>query len=133
MFVGGFIGAPAMNFARARLDGASGVLHFPDGNRLPLGPDHAGRRAADGTREVVVGIRPEHFVTDDTSAPRLICQVQVVEPLGADTLLELGLGEAALTARVAPHMRPQPGSLVEIGVDHRHVHLFDPESERTLH
>ena len=109
------------------------VLAFADGNRLPLDPEQVDRAAAFRERELVVGIRPEHFVTGDASAPRLRCRVQVVEPLGADTLLELGLGEAAITARVPPQVRPQPGSTLEIGVDPRRLHLFDPESERTLH
>ena len=133
MFVGGFIGAPAMNFARARVVADGAVLAFADGNRLPLDPEQVDRAAAFRDRELVVGIRPEHFVTGDASAPRLSCRVQVVEPLGADTLLELGLGEAAITARVPPQVRPQPGSTLEIGVDPRRLHLFDPESERTLH
>jgi len=133
IFVGGFVGAPAMNFAKARLSADGAALAFADGNRLPVRPELAGRVDGLRDREVIVGIRPEHFVTGDDSAPRLTCKVQVVEPLGADTLVELGLGEEELMARVPPHVRPQPGTTVEIGVDHRRVHLFDPETERTLH
>jgi multiple sugar transport system ATP-binding protein len=135
VFVGGFVGAPAMNFARVRLaaDGAPAV-EFADGNRLPL-PDGLAARAAAAHRgrEAIVGIRPEHFVTGDASAPRLTCRVQVVEPLGSDTLLNLALGAEELMARVPPDVRPAPGSTLEIGVDHRRIHLFDPETERTLH
>jgi hypothetical protein len=30
-------------------------------------------------------------------------------------------------------VRPAPGATLEIGVDHHRIHLFDPETERTLH
>jgi multiple sugar transport system ATP-binding protein len=133
VFVGGFVGSPAMNFARATLAADATAIEFADGNRLPLPRSLAGRAAAHGGRKVVVGIRPEHFVTGDASAPRVTCRVQVVEPLGADTLLNLALGAEELMARVPPDVRPAPGATLEIGVDHHRIHLFDPETERTLH
>src|SRR5919112_1535583 len=60
VFVGGFIGSPAMNFAKGTI--RSGQVMFDGGAVIPLQSRSAGR--ADGLegREVVVGIRPEHFV-----------------------------------------------------------------------
>jgi multiple sugar transport system ATP-binding protein len=59
--------------------------------------------------------------------------VQVVEPLGSDTLIHFTLGSSGLTARVAPQMRPQPGATLSIGVDPSRVHLFDSTTERAIH
>ena len=59
LFVAGFIGSPAMNFLHATLEDSRlrtplGDVILP-GRRAVQGP--AGRRR----RELIVGIRPEHF------------------------------------------------------------------------
>ena len=62
LFVAGFIGSPSMNFLPGRIDGET--------VRLPMGevpiPAHLrsrlqARRADGAVRDVIVGIRPEHF------------------------------------------------------------------------
>jgi multiple sugar transport system ATP-binding protein len=58
LFVAGFIGSPAMNFAPGTLTGskvktAFGELSVPDGIR--------GAGGANGDRQVIVGVRPEHL------------------------------------------------------------------------
>ncbi len=58
LFVAGFIGSPAMNFIKGRLeDGQSPTLVTASGFRIPLG---AAPRAAIGP-EIVLGVRPEHM------------------------------------------------------------------------
>ncbi len=124
VFVGGFIGSPAMNFARARI--ADGRLVFADGNSLPLA---AG--IADG-REVIAGIRPEHFLTTADAGSTLSVAAQVIEPLGSDTLVHFALGEATMTARMPPTIRLEPGQVFQIGVDPSKIHLFDAGSEKAI-
>jgi multiple sugar transport system ATP-binding protein len=129
VFVGGFIGSPAMNFARGAIRG--GEVAFDGGATIPLHQHGIGKAAALEGREVIVGIRPEHFVpAGDGHA--LSGRVQVVEPLGSDTLIHFALGSFNLTARVAPEMRPSPGETLSIGVDPSRVHLFDAATERAL-
>src|SRR4051812_22068076 len=53
LFVAGFIGSPAMNFIPARLEDGKVRLPFGDAP-IPPGVDSK-------TREVIAGIRPEHF------------------------------------------------------------------------
>src|SRR4051812_18018950 len=55
LFVGAFIGSPAMNLVEPDFDGEA--IEF-GGHRIPLAPT---RRPAPGTRRLVVGIRPEAF------------------------------------------------------------------------
>ena len=125
LFVAGFIGSPAMNFVRGRLQGGSFVSE--GGLQLPVGAAPAG---AEG-RPAVYGIRPEHFVPAG-EGHALSGRVQVVEPLGSDTLIHFVLGPSTLTARVAPEMRPNPGEDLHIGVDPSRIHLFDAATERAL-
>jgi multiple sugar transport system ATP-binding protein len=130
VFVGGFVGSPAMNFAKATVDGDA--LRFANGDRLPLSGLNRGRDGAMEGRELIVGIRPEHFVTLADPAMTLSARVQVVEPLGSDTLVHFEIGGETLTARMPPDMRPQVGSEMRLGLDPSKVHLFDAKTERTI-
>ncbi len=127
VFVAGFIGAPAMNFLDARIEG--GALRFDHGGALPLG----GALAAGGHdgREVIVGLRPEHLVAADGDGG-LAGRVQVVEPLGSDTLVHLDVGDRTLTARLPPEVRPAPGAAFSVGIDPGRLRLFDRVTQRAI-
>ncbi|MDP9261657.1 MAG: sn-glycerol-3-phosphate ABC transporter ATP-binding protein UgpC, partial [Actinomycetota bacterium] len=59
LFVAGFIGSPSMNFLPARLEGDTLKLPFGD---MKLPDEVRARMQGDGKlREVIAGIRPEHF------------------------------------------------------------------------
>ncbi|WP_288430798.1 sn-glycerol-3-phosphate ABC transporter ATP-binding protein UgpC [uncultured Agrobacterium sp.] len=130
VFVGGFVGSPAMNFARGRMSGDKIV--FGNGDSLASDVLRLGKSGALDGREMLVGIRPEHFgdVVDDAAV--VSAQVQVVEPLGSDTLVHFNIGGDMLTARMAPDARPTVGETIRIGVDPSRIHLFDAESQRVI-
>ncbi|WP_137129077.1 sn-glycerol-3-phosphate ABC transporter ATP-binding protein UgpC [Rhizobium sp. FY34] len=130
VFVGGFVGSPAMNFAKAKIE--AGHVCFANGDRLPLSAIQTGKETAFDGRDVIVGIRPEHFVTAADPAITLTATVQVVEPLGSDTLVHFDMGGETLTARMPPDMRPTVGATLRLGLDPSKVHLFDAASERAI-
>jgi multiple sugar transport system ATP-binding protein len=123
VFVGGFIGSPAMNFLKARADGAK--LTFANG-------DHLTCAARLGPTDVVVGVRPEHLLPDAGSEQGLSGIVQVVEPLGADTLVHLEIMGEAFTARVDPFLHPKPGETMRFRVEPARLRLFDPITEKSI-
>jgi multiple sugar transport system ATP-binding protein len=85
LFVAEFIGSPAMNLFRARLDDGACVI---GDQRLPLLPRPA--LAEYRGREVAVGIRPEHLVDPaaaDPSLPRLRGDVKFDEALPPERLV----------------------------------------------
>jgi multiple sugar transport system ATP-binding protein len=95
LFVGGFIGSPAMNMLDARLERANGGLSAVIGDqRLELDQELVAHRPAlsdyEG-REVIAGIRPEDF-EDAALAPetpperRLHGRVELREALGSEIL-----------------------------------------------
>jgi len=126
LFVAGFIGSPAMNLIRGtlrrqgtwRLAGAYGEWVL--GDTLA---DPAWQAWID--REVVLGVRPEHLQPRDAGEAALHAQLEVLEPVGNETFLNLRCGELVLISRVAPDALPEPGNLVPLGLAHRHLHLFD--------
>ena len=127
-FVGGFVGSPAMNFIKARRDDDRLVL--PGGGSLPLS---ALKRPTGGIgSEVVVGIRPEHFTESDSAPASIAGNVELVEPLGADTLVHVNLEGKVVTARVSAHFRPTVGERLRIGFDPSKARLFDPQSEKAV-
>ena len=89
LFVAGFIGSPSMNFLPGRLEG--------DTVRMPIGdaqlPDHVRsslqREGGQGARDVIVGVRPEHFedaqiAGDAPNQMRFRTKVDVVESMGSE-------------------------------------------------
>ena len=123
VFVGGFIGAPAMNFVRGRVE--NGVAHCADGVTIDLSGVPAGG-------EVIIGLRPEHIRAGTGAGVDFTAPVQVVEPLGADTLIHFGIGEAVLTARLEPHNQPEPGQRIALTIAPQNIRLFDAGTERAL-
>jgi multiple sugar transport system ATP-binding protein len=153
LFVGAFIGAPAMNLVEARV--GEGAIHF--GSQALAAP---GLEAL-GDRQVVLGVRPTCFALADERCdprwPRLTAEVDVVEELGAESNLlftvdappvlsdavreaiggESGSDEGRLladdrrarfTAQVAERRAARPGERVELAMDPSQLHLFDPAS-----
>jgi multiple sugar transport system ATP-binding protein len=99
-FVAGFIGSPAMNFLSGRLeqhDGLRFVTEAGESVGLPAGFRPAA--AVVGT-PTILGIRPEHLdVTSAGAGAGLSAPVQVVESLGNETMVHLGLGGGVLVVR----------------------------------
>lgn len=126
-FVAGFIGSPAMNFFRGRVqrDGAPSIL-TDDGLRLPL----ARAPEAGHGHEVLYGVRPEHFSIGQGDA--LQAGVVVVEPTGSETLIAAQLGGHQLVAAFRDRVDASPGSALSLRPRVEHVHLFDAASGQRL-
>jgi len=131
LFVAGFIGSPAMNLLPARIGDGGGRVELTGGDSLALPP---GRFAAHAGGDVTAGIRPEHFAigSDAQGAARLA--VDVVEQLGADTLVHghFGSDRGDLTVRLNGTQDLQARQVLPLTVQPEHIHLFDPESGRRL-
>ncbi|WP_395642315.1 ABC transporter ATP-binding protein [Rudaea sp.] len=132
-FVGGFIGSPAMSFLATQWSGGAFVgpgfrMQLPDTRRTAL-------RLADA-QEVWLGIRPESLSLADAGTPSAHCRLggvaEVVEPLGAETILGVGIGEERVVARIEGHLRLRAGERVTLALDPVRVHVFDRTSELSL-
>ena len=157
VFVAGFIGSPAMNFLAGTpaadgqgvaLDGSAQMLPFPLPASAPRG-------------KVTVGIRPEHLEPVSRDAATLELAVDVVEALGADSLVHGQLagggrgrhhgrdgphgadgpvhGQPAgggrgsvVTARVDGALRVAAGETLPLALAPERVHFFDAGNGRRL-
>lgn len=126
-FVAGFTGSPPMNFLRATVnEGTAGLLRFPDNSTLAPDADFARRIAANAGDSIDLGIRPEdiHPAATDASMRPLPATVQVVEPLGAETLVTFSTAGGPLIARWGPDTRLASGTALTVHLDMRRAHAF---------
>ncbi len=126
VFVAGFIGSPSMNFLSAALSADGSAVNLDGGQSLRLSPG-ASRRSGGGP--VTVGMRPEHLKqAGDGSGETLSLDVELVEPLGADTLVHGRVDGADLTVRLPGHASCAPGERLPLVVAAENLHLFDAET-----
>ena len=112
-YVAGFIGAPAMNFLPATLDGCQARL--ASGHVLTLPAGHPGGPS------VTLGIRPENVAV---SSDGLALTVELVEPLGSETLVHGRLPDG--TALLVKQAGALPvGDTLHIGFPAADIHVFD--------
>jgi multiple sugar transport system ATP-binding protein len=143
LFVAGFIGSPQMNLFKGAVVAENGQLIFVEsGNngtplRIALGHELSKKAAPHKDRPVVFGIRPED-VTDVLSAgetdPLRTAEVQidVVEPMGAETYLYLSTGANSFVARVRATDRFDPNHRLRVSFAVEKAHLFDAVTEQVL-
>ncbi|WP_350333649.1 ABC transporter ATP-binding protein [Coralliovum pocilloporae] len=141
MFVAGLVGSPPMNFIPARIRQTEHELFadvdMGEGQTLSLS---LARNGADVStyinQEVVVGLRPEMITYtgrgDAAGEQGVDCEVNVVEPTGADTLCFLKWGEQNVIARVNSAIEPMSGDMLRFTIDMKRATLFDPASQTRI-
>ena len=129
-YVADFIGSPAMNF----LDGKVGSKGLTIGDAtLPVKGYNAQGKLLNG--KVIVGVRPEHVATGNDvadAAYRTKVRADLLEPMGADTLVWTKFAGHELRFRMDGQVRLSEGQDVEIGLSAESLHLFDSTTEDRL-
>lgn len=129
VFVARFIGSPPMNLLSGCLREEGGSFWFESGEfRLPIPWCQVALRG--GSRDVLLGVRPEHVRVHGGSDPhptgvRLRGTVEVVESLGSEAYVHVALGASRLVARSSWSEAPRRGDTVTVFVDVERGHLFD--------
>ncbi len=126
-FVAGFIGSPAMNFIPGRLDlGGPPRVVTDDGLRLPLarapGDSHG--------RQVIYGVRPEHFALGNSEG--LNGEVVVVEPTGSETQIALRFAGQDIIAAFRDRVSARAGERIALYPQAQQIHLFDAGSGQRI-
>ncbi|MDR7274656.1 ABC transporter ATP-binding protein [Catenuloplanes atrovinosus] len=126
-FVGGFLGAPPMNFFPARVSGTA----LTTGEATVPGP--AGLASWDG-REILVGVRAENIAvaSGDDGDDGLKATVEVAEPTGATVLLTTRWAGHELKVSTGPGFRAGPGDTVRLRLPAGSLRFFDPETGLAL-
>jgi multiple sugar transport system ATP-binding protein len=126
LFVAGFIGSPAMNMIKGRLDPANGNAFIAaDGTALPV----ARPAAAAAGRDLIYGLRPEYISLSGDGLP---AEIVVIEPTGSETQMIVRFGGADVTCVFRERVTARPGETIRLSIDANHVHLFDVETGKRL-
>lgn len=136
LFVAGFIGSPAMNFADVTLSGTNGKL-WVEAPGLKIGLPEAIAQRANGRNgaKATVGVRPEDLhVAGPGDAPELCfeVEVEVVEQLGSEILLDTRVGNATFVASVDPMLRTKVHERLNLAINPHRLHLFDAQTEAAI-
>ena len=156
LFVAGFIGSPAMNLFEASLVAEGDAASITVGHqRLLVGPRLLAERPELGRwigRRVVAGIRPEDLedvaVAGETAGRTLTATADLVESMGSDIVVHFTvdaptiraadspdlepLGATTMVARVSARSPVKETGPVELVADTDRLHIFDPETGRTI-
>ena len=113
------IGAPLEVYARPATTFVASFIGSPPMNLIP--EERQGRK-------LLFGIRPEHLEPCAEAEAKLVLQVDLVEPLGADTLVYGHLnphGGTRVAARVPSSFKP--ASRLPLRYDPANAHYFDAD------
>jgi multiple sugar transport system ATP-binding protein len=136
-FVAGFVGTPRMNFLPTRVRTAEGgsleIGGVPVPVRGTMPKDLADLEGVD----LILGIRPEHApLASDSSVSDLTLEVQskvdVIEPLGSETLLYWDCAGITAISRVGAAVPVAVDDPLRVEIDLRRAHFFDAAGGRTL-
>jgi multiple sugar transport system ATP-binding protein len=134
-FVAGFIGTPPMNFIPGHVteDGPVGVCLDSD-VVIPIPEDRSAALAGRRGHKVELGVRPEDIDlrTPGKDAPGFSATVEVIEPMGANDTVYLGLGPSSVIATLPPGLPITEGEASEFVVNTDRAHVFDVETEVAL-
>jgi len=127
LFVAGFIGSPSMNFFNGTIN--SDNFSF-DNVKVPL-VGYQFTQQPSAAIDGVLGIRPEHIaVGEDAKRMPFSTEaiIEIVEPMGSDTVGWTRLGTQALTFRCSSDVPLTVGQSILIGFDPGRGSVFDSKS-----
>ena len=134
-FVAGFIGSPAMNFMPAKLEtnGTGLSLRISDKLAFPVPAGRTERYKPHVGKELTFGLRPEH-ITEPRGEGRepgseFTVNLDVVEPMGMETMVFFTVGGTEVCSRVEPTAATGPGQPMRLYANLNHMHLIDASDQ----
>jgi multiple sugar transport system ATP-binding protein len=137
-FVAGFIGSPAMNFLACRLIENNGGLRvsLSDKLSLPVPEERVARYRSHAGQELIFGLRPEDIIERRGDLPLgragFDVQLDVVEPMGMETMVYFLVDGVEVCGRVNPDAAGKAGETMPLVADLNHMHLIDPRTDQVL-
>ena len=158
VFVATFIGSPPMNIVNCELQeqastleyivpGEGGIvgsgkvstnylLNCYDVVKLPIASEFAKMLLSMGSREVLLGIRPEHIEVSKTPLEAAVGVVKVradvTEPLGSESIVNVIIGSDVIKLKAPPTLRVEPGDELYLKLDTSKVLIFDKRTGKLI-
>jgi multiple sugar transport system ATP-binding protein len=138
LFVAGFIGSPAMNFFKGKMEKTDGKLVIDGGTfTLEVPQDRLDTYMPYAGRPIIYGIRPEdiydsHFLPPGIFPQPVAGTIDVTELMGNEIFLYVTSGDHNFVARVDPRTKISMGEKTSVMFNMNNMHLFDPETEEAI-
>ncbi len=144
LFVAEFIGAPKMNTFKTNLIVEDGKYYVtPYGAKIEVDGKKAEMLKDKGVeaREIILGVRPEHFVlSHKEDAEAIPCKVEVNEMMGSELHLHVveENGDKLIVRIPTISLTDEErnslvyGATIYVTFEGKVMHFFDPETERNL-
>ena len=134
-FVAGFLGSPTMNFLPVTIRQSDGGLRaVRSGMMLNVPPGRADVLAPYRDKDVILGIRPEDFTIGGSieDGNVVTATVEVIQPVGCQIYLDIGIRDQSLIASVDACFRTRPHDRINLRVNLENMHFFDPETDESI-
>ena len=136
MFVAGFIGSPAMNFLKGKVEGNKFMLLGSD-KALKLNKEHAAMLKDYEGKEVVLGVRPESVYLkgdlnneDPTESFKEVCDFS--ELLGRELVIYSNIGGQVVTFMTSPNNAIKSRDQIEFCFNNKALYFFDSETLKRI-
>jgi len=138
-FVAGFIGSPAMNFIPCQIEQAAGALNIRVNDKLsfPVPAERTARYTPHvGKPKMVLGLRPEHIIETrphvEPNQHDFDMTIDVVEPMGMETLVYFTVNGIEVCGRVNPNAGAAAAKSMKLRADLSNMHLIDDTTGKVL-
>jgi multiple sugar transport system ATP-binding protein len=137
-FVAGFIGSPTMNMLPCRLvaNGSGLTVRLCDWLNFPVPRQHEARYRPLIDKELTFGLRPEHMTEARGEVPpgaaAFEAKLDVVEPMGMETMVYFLVDGVEVCARVSPNAAGNVGEPMRLIADLNNMHLIDPRTDTVV-
>jgi multiple sugar transport system ATP-binding protein len=133
-FVAGFIGSPAMNFFDATMDGTGKNEIIFGEQRHSLSEEIASKVRESNSKELILGIRPEHIeMTPKSRENTFEVRITVVEFLGPDTMVTFEFPDKIQGMAAIPGFYDAKiEDSAYISFPEEKIHVFDKNTEMNL-
>lgn len=133
VFVGGFIGSPAMNFFNGKLEDGKFIIG-KNSIAVPEGKMKFLREQGYVGKSLILGVRPEDIhdeplFIEASSGTKIAAHIDVAELTGAELMIYSSIDGQDYVARLDSRSNVRPGDKLELAFDLNKAHFFDVETE----
>ena len=135
VFVGGFIGSPAMNFVDVTYK--KGKIIFSDKISIEVSKEDQKRLEAYEGKQIILGVRPEQIylaedVNNENPSTAINTSCDFYELLGHELIIYFSIGEKRISLKTSSKKSVKEGEKLQISFDLNNLYFFDKDSENRI-
>jgi multiple sugar transport system ATP-binding protein len=134
-YVAGFLGSPSMNFIDGMVTENKVTINNSN-HSLDIPEQIKNKLTSYANKQIIVGIRPEHFsradIANHQQHSKLSVNIELVQPTGSRSYVTFRLGQNSAVAELRPQDLLGHNTTIELSVDMSRVIYIDPITEMTI-